>query len=49
MVRELSLELQAEFNQAEFLKAINYIKDLDRIRKTKSWEVYPELSEFLKP
>ena len=25
------------------------IKDLDRIRKTKSWKVYPELSEFLKP
>ena len=49
MVRELSLELQEKFNQAEFLKAIDYIKDLDRIRKTKSWKVYPELSEFLKP
>ncbi len=49
MVRELSLELQAKFNQTEFLKAIDYIKDLDRIRKTKSWKVYPELSEFLKP
>ena len=49
MVRELSLELQAEFNQTEFSNAVDYIKNLDRIRKTKSWEVYPELSEFLKP
>jgi len=48
-VRDVSKELRKKPVEGNFEKAIEYIKDLDRARKTKSWEIFTELSEFLKP
>lgn len=47
-VREVALEMNDEYNELEFFKAVAYIKDLDRIRNTQSWKVFPELSNWLK-
>jgi sulfatase maturation enzyme AslB (radical SAM superfamily) len=46
-LNQLAKALSDEFVQEEFDSAIRYIKDLDRIRKTKSYKVFPELSQFL--
>lgn len=47
ILNNLSKALEDEFVQEEFDAAIRYIKDMDRVRKTKSYEVFPELSQFL--
>lgn len=47
ILKELAKALKEDFVQEEFDTAIRYIKDLDRVRKTKSYEVFPELSQFL--
>ena len=47
ILQSLAKSLQEEFVQEEFDAAIRYIKDMDRVRKTKSYKVFPELSQFL--
>lgn len=47
VLQSLAKALEDEFVQEEFDAAIRYIKDMDRVRKTKSYEVFPELSQFL--
>ena len=47
ILNELANAMSADFVQEEFDTAIRYIKDLDRMRKTKSYEIFPELSQFL--
>jgi MoaA/NifB/PqqE/SkfB family radical SAM enzyme len=47
MVREVGLEMKAEYDELQFFKAVAYIKELDKIRNTKSWKVFPELSSYL--
>ena len=47
ILQSLAKSLQEEFVQEEFDTAIRYIKDMDRVRKTKSYKVFPELSQFL--
>lgn len=47
ILNELANAMSANFVQEEFDTAIRYIKDLDRMRKTKSYEIFPELSQFL--
>lgn len=47
ILNQLAKALEEEFVQEEFDMAIKYIKDMDRIRNTKSYEVFPELSQFL--
>ena len=47
ILQSLAKSLQEEFVQEEFDVAIRYIKDMDRVRKTKSYQVFPELSQFL--
>ena len=47
ILNNLAKALKEEFVQEEFEAAIRYIKDMDRVRKTKSYEVFPELSQFL--
>ena len=47
ILQSLAKSLQEEFVQEEFDAAIRYIKDMDRIRKTKSYQVFSELSQFL--
>ena len=47
ILQSLAKSLQEEFVQEEFDAAIRYIKDMDRVRKTKSYQVFPELSQFL--
>lgn len=47
VLQSLAKSLEEEFVQEEFDTAMRYIKDMDRVRKTKSYEVFPELSQFL--
>ena len=47
-VREVASEMKEEYDELQFFKAVAYIKDLDKIRNTQSWKIFPELSKWLK-
>jgi len=47
MLNDLAKALSTDFNKEEFNRAIKYIKNLDKLRNTKSYEVFPELTQFL--
>jgi pyruvate-formate lyase-activating enzyme len=47
ILNELAKALSEEFNQEQFDAAIRYINDMDRFRNIKSYQVFPELSQFL--
>lgn len=48
-IQQLSKALKSrDHNKQDMQLAFNYIKDLDIIRKTKSYKIFPELAEHLK-
>lgn len=48
LVRNLGYEMARKSNELDFFKAMSYIKDLDKIRKTECWKIFPEFEEYLR-